>query len=191
MKSDPTLWMLARASGLTAYALLTASVLAGLVLKARPFGNALRSAAVADVHRFLSLLGVGAIAIHGVALVLDSAVPISVQALVVPGLSAYQPLWTGLGVAAAELMALVILSFSLRKRIGAKRWRQLHWATYGVFAAATVHGVMVGTDTGKPWALGLYLGSIGAVSFAAAWRFLASPGARRPDRRSHPTPKEV
>ena len=33
---DPTFWILARASGLTAYALLTLSVLAGLVLKSRP-----------------------------------------------------------------------------------------------------------------------------------------------------------
>ena len=37
MKSDPTFWILARTSGLVAYALLTASVLAGLVLKSRPF----------------------------------------------------------------------------------------------------------------------------------------------------------
>ncbi len=44
MKTDPTFWLLARASGLTAYGLLTASVLAGLVLKARPFGRALKPA---------------------------------------------------------------------------------------------------------------------------------------------------
>ena len=30
MKGDPTYWVLARATGFTAYALLTASVLAGL-----------------------------------------------------------------------------------------------------------------------------------------------------------------
>ena len=37
MTHDPTFWLLARASGLTAYLLLTASLLAGLVLKSRPF----------------------------------------------------------------------------------------------------------------------------------------------------------
>ena len=37
MHHDPTFWLLARASGLTAYVLLTLSVLAGLVLKSRPF----------------------------------------------------------------------------------------------------------------------------------------------------------
>ena len=34
---DPTFWFIARASGLTAYALLTCSVLMGLLVKARPF----------------------------------------------------------------------------------------------------------------------------------------------------------
>ena len=44
MKTDPTFWLLARASGLTAYGLLTTSVLAGLVLKSKPFGRALKPA---------------------------------------------------------------------------------------------------------------------------------------------------
>jgi hypothetical protein len=72
MKSDPTFWLLARASGLVAYALLTASVLAGIVLKARPLGRSVRPASVVDVHRFLALLGLGALALHGGTLVLDS-----------------------------------------------------------------------------------------------------------------------
>ena len=45
MTADPTFWILARASGLLAYGLLTAAMLAGLVLRARPFGRALRPAA--------------------------------------------------------------------------------------------------------------------------------------------------
>ena len=44
VKTDPTFWLLARASGLTAYGLLTASVLAGLTLKSKPFGRALKPA---------------------------------------------------------------------------------------------------------------------------------------------------
>ena len=32
MRHDPTFWLLARASGLTAYVLLTLSILAGLML---------------------------------------------------------------------------------------------------------------------------------------------------------------
>ena len=86
MKTDPTFWLLARASGLTAYALLTASVLAGLVLKSRPF-RGLKPAAVTDTHRFLALLGLGAIALHGAALLLDRTVHLTPVALLVPGAS--------------------------------------------------------------------------------------------------------
>ena len=106
MRSDPTSWILARASGLVAYALLTSSVLAGIVLKARPFGAALKAAAVADLHRFLAMLGLGFIALHASALVLDSTVRISVPALFVPGLVPYRPLWSALGVLAADLLLL-------------------------------------------------------------------------------------
>lgn len=181
MKTDPTFWIEARASGLVAYLLLTCSVLAGLVLKSRPFGKALKPPTVLDLHRFLALLALGATALHGVTLVLDQSITITWLDLVVPGTLPYRPLWTGVGVVAAELMLLVYVSFSQRKRIGQQNWRRLHWAAYGVFGAMTLHGVMSGTDTRRPWVLGLYLGAIGAVATATAFRALVPPA--RPERR--------
>jgi sulfoxide reductase heme-binding subunit YedZ len=186
VKGDPTFWILARATGLAAYALLTASVLAGLVVKSRPFGTALRPATAVDLHRMLALLAVGAVGGHIAALLADHAVEIGVLDVLVPGLAPYRPLATGLGVAAAELMLLVYASFSLRRRIGQKNWRRLHWTTYGLFALAAAHGVLTGTDSGEPWALGLYLGSIGAVAPATAWRGLVPPA--RPQPRPRPQP---
>ena len=189
MKHDPTFWILARASGLLAYALLTSSVLAGLVLKARPFGRALKAAAVTDIHRFVALLGLGAIALHGVMLVLDQTVHISPLALIVPGIVPYRPLWTGLGVVAAELMVLVYASFSLRRHIGFRAWKRLHWFTYGVFGLATIHGLAAGTDSTRPSVLALYGGAVGAVLAAATWRALVPPtegGARHVPSRDRP-----
>jgi methionine sulfoxide reductase heme-binding subunit len=174
---DPTFWLLARATGLTAYVLVTCSVLAGLVLKSRPFGRALKPATVTDLHRFLALLSLGTVALHGFALVLDSTVQISLAALIVPGLSPYRPVAVALGVVAAELMLLVYASFPLRRRIGGRAWRRLHWATYAIFAAATAHGVLAGTDAA--WTRQLYVGSVGAVAAATAWRAIA-PRAAKP-----------
>ena len=186
MKADPSFWYLARASGLLVYTLLTASVLAGLVLKSRPFAGLLRPAAITDLHRFVALLGLGSIAIHGSALVLDNAVQISPLALVVPGLVPYRPLATALGTLAGLGMLLVYVSFPLRKRIGARTWRRLHWLTYAVFALATAHGLAAGSSTQQGWALALYGAAIGAVLGATAWRILVPPtqgGSRRvPDR---------
>jgi methionine sulfoxide reductase heme-binding subunit len=172
VRGDPTFWLLARASGLGAYVLLTLSVLAGLVLKTRPLGPRLRAASVTAVHRTLALTSLGLFALHGVALVLDRTVEVTPLGLLVPGLVDYRPVPTALGVLAAELMVVVYLSFGLRRRLGMAAWRRLHYATYLVFAGATLHGVLAGSDSAQPWALGLYLGAVGAVAAAAIWRAL-------------------
>ena len=184
MTSDPTLWIIARATGISAYILLSTAVLAGLVLKTRLLAPRVSPPAAMELHRTLSFLGLGAIGLHGLALVFDAAVPVPVMALFVPGVAPYRPLWTGLGVVAAELMLLVSASFSVRRLIGVRVWRRLHWSTYAIFALATAHGLATGTDSSRAWALGIYLGAAGAVAVATAWRAL-SP-APSPARRGAP-----
>ena len=179
MRADPTFWVLARAGGLTAYLLLTASVLAGLVLKSRPLGTRVKPAAVTDVHRVLASLALLALALHGAGLVFDRTVRIDLLGLVVPGRVPYRPVWTAVGVVAAEALLAVYASFSVRRRIGVRTWRRLHWLTYGLFAAATVHGLLAGSDSGARWVQSIYLGAVGAVVFATVWRALVPPPGRR------------
>jgi sulfoxide reductase heme-binding subunit YedZ len=187
MKSDPTFWLLARATGLTAYALLTTSVLAGLVVKSRPLGRAIKAASATQVHRTLALLSLAAVSLHGLTLVLDRTVDIGVGALVVPGLAPYRPLWTATGVLAGELALLIYASFTLRRLIGVKNWRRLHYLTYLAFAGATAHGLMAGSDSGRPWAGALYLAAVGAVVAATVWRVLVPPARPTPPRRPRMT----
>jgi sulfoxide reductase heme-binding subunit YedZ len=168
---DPTFWFIARASGLTAYGLLTGSVLMGLIVKSRPVPR-VRQASATDLHRFLALLGLGMVALHGIALELDTTVHIPLAGLLVPGAIGYRPVATAVGVVSAELMLLVYVSFALRRHIGVKNWRRLHWVTYFVFAGATVHGLAAGTDSSQSWAIALYLGALGLVAAATAWRAL-------------------
>jgi sulfoxide reductase heme-binding subunit YedZ len=176
---DPTFWLIARASGLLAYAALTVSTLLGLLVKARPF-RSLSRATVTDLHRFVAFTALGALAIHAIALTLDAAMPMPVRALLIPGLSPYRPVWTSAGVIAGELMVLIIASFPLRRLIGAKAWRRLHWATYAAYVLAAVHGIAGGTDTSRPWVMAFYAGTIGAVAAATAWRALVPPPRRVP-----------
>lgn len=178
MHHDPTFWLLARASGVAAYALLTGTVLFGLLVKSRPFSR-LRAATVTEVHKSLAVTGLGALALHGVSLVLDSTVKVTPAALLVPGLISYRPLAAAVGVLAAWLFAAVTASFWLRKHIGVRMWRRLHWLTFLLFGFATIHGAATGTDTARPWAASLYLGALAAVTGATAWRLLVPP-ARRP-----------
>jgi branched-subunit amino acid transport protein len=90
-----------------------------------------------------------------------------------PGASSYRPVPVALGVVGCELAVVIVVSFSLRRRIGIRNWRRLHWLTYAVFAAATVHGIAAGTDSARGWAIDLYLAAIASVVFATAWRALA------------------
>jgi sulfoxide reductase heme-binding subunit YedZ len=182
MKHDPTFWLLARAGGITAYLMLTLSVLAGLLVKSRPF-KGLKPAAVTDLHRILAMLGLGALAGHAAALVLDTTVEVSIAGLFIPGLVSYRPVWTSFGILAAEMMVLVYASFSMRKRIGPRNWRRLHWATYAIFGAATVHGIAAGTDTSRPWAFALYVLAVGSVAALTCWRFLVPPETARARRK--------
>jgi hypothetical protein len=170
---DPTFWLLARASGFTAYVLLTISVLAGLAVKSRPF-RSIRPAAQTDTHRAFALAGLGMLVLHGLALVLDQTIRLPLYALVVPFTSGYRPAALAFGVLAAELTGLVYWSFSLRRRIGVRSWRRLHWLTYAVFIGATVHGLTAGTDTGRGWANAIYIGAAGSVAAATAWRALTA-----------------
>ena len=181
---DPTFWILARATGLTAYVLLSVSVLAGLIVKSRPLPRVVHQPSAIELHRFLALLALGAVGVHGLALTLDKTVPISLQALVVPGAAGYRPFWTGAGVVAAELMLLIYLSFSVRKRIGIRNWRRLHWLTYVIFAAATAHGLASGTDSSQHWAVLLYTSAVGAVVAATAWRAFAPRPRPATERRA-------
>jgi len=102
-----------------------------------------------------------------------------VAALFVPFLSTYRPTAVAFGVLAAELAALITVSFSLRRWIGGRNWRRLHYATFLVFVMGTVHGLTAGTDSAQPWAFSLYLGAVGAVAFATAWRVLGRPTRTR------------
>lgn len=184
MRTDPTLWLIARSSGLTAFCLLTASVLAGLLLTGRPFGARLRPATVTEIHRTLALSGLVMLVLHGVSLVLDRAVDIRMTDLLVPGLAPYRPVWTGLGVVAGWLIAILVASFPLRRRIGVHRWRSLHRVSLATWCLALIHTVGSGTDAGRFWVRILLVASVGAIGTAATWRRLAG---RPPSRRVAPT----
>lgn len=189
-KISATYWILARTGGVLAYALLTSTVVLGLTHKSRLVKRA-KPAVLVDLHRFLSLLAVGAVSVHLGMLLLDRNKPTTPLSLVVPGVMPYRPVWTALGVVSFELMILIHLSFRYRTRIGPRNWRRLHWATYAVFAGATTHGLMSGSDSELPWAMALYATAAALVVGLTALRILGARAApsRRPPA-SAPPPGE-
>jgi predicted ferric reductase len=157
--ASATAWYTARAGGMLAYVLLSASVAVGLLLSGRARLQRWPRFALEDVHRFLGILAGTFIVVHGGALLLDHVVPFSLAQLLVPGASSYRPLWVALGVVSAELLAALAVTNHYRKRLRHDLWRRLHMLNFAVWGLALLHGLTAGTDASTVWALLLYAGS--------------------------------
>jgi predicted ferric reductase len=165
-----TAWYVARSSGIVAYLLLSASVVLGALMAGRAKFTWPRFA-VEEVHRFLALLAGAFIVVHGLALLLDTVVPISLLQALVPFASPYRPFAVGLGVLAAELMAAVGITNLFRKRLPHRVWRRAHYLTLGVWGLGTLHGFLAGTDSVDPWFAGIAAGTVCSVALVVYARF--------------------
>lgn len=173
-----TAWMLARASGFTAYVALAFATIAGLLLSSKYMGRRANRSLML-VHEAASIAGVILIFVHAWAILNDSFFQFTLRSLLVPGLSPYAPLWVGVGVMAGYLSLLVVASFYLRKKIGPRIWRRIHYSTPVAFAAMTAHGIAAGSDSANVLAVGLYSGVTVVVAFLLGYRILASFAQRR------------
>ena len=177
--SSTTVWYAARAGGVVSYVLISASVLAGILLAGKKRIPGLPRFAVEDVHRFLGLLAGLFIAIHVGSIALDTVVPFSLSQLVIPFTASYRPVATGLGIVALELLLAVAVTNRLRARLPYTVWRRAHYATLGVWLLATVHGILSGTDRSETWLLAVYATTVAMVAGAAVLRFGSEPTPRR------------
>ena len=73
--------------------------------------------------------------------------PFTLAQVAVPGLAPYSPVWVGAGQIAFYLMLVVVGSFYVRRRIGQRAWRTLHYVTFLAFVGSTLHGLIAGTDS--------------------------------------------
>jgi sulfoxide reductase heme-binding subunit YedZ len=176
LTSNPIDWYAARAAGIAAYVLLTAVIALGLGLASRAPGRRWRRwpmFAVEDVHRYGGLLVGSFIAIHVVTIAIDSFLPFSLTQLAVPLAAGYRPIWTGLGIAAAELLVALAITNHYRKRLPFRWWRTAHYANFAVWIAATLHGMGTGSDRNAAWMLAIYVVSTALVGSLLVWRIAA------------------
>ena len=168
------LWYATRGTGAITLVLLTLSVVLGIgELRAwRPAGAP--RFAIAAMHRTVSLLAVALLAVHIVTTVLDPFPHIGALNAVVPFQTTYRPLWLGLGTIASDLLLALVVTSLVRRRLGFRVWRGVHWLAYACWPVALVHGIGAGSDTKATWMLVLTLGCVGAVGIAVAAR-LAAP----------------
>ena len=112
--------------------------------------------------------------IHIVTSVLDSFTSISLTAAVIPFVSSYLPRWLGLGTLAFELMLALIVTSLLRRRIGLRTWRAIHWFAYASWPIAVLHGLGTGSDAKSVWSVALTAACVIAVMIALLTRLGAA-----------------
>ena len=180
LTSSPAIWYAARASGVAAYVVLTIVVCLGITLAGKAQSQRWPRFAAEDVHRFGGLLVGSLIVIHVGAIAVDSFLPFSLTQLLVPFTATYRPLWTGLGIAAAELLLALAITNHYRKRLPYGVWRSVHYLNFAVWGAASLHGMFAGTDRSATWLAVLYGVGVASVGVLLLWRIggfaLRSPG---------------
>ncbi len=171
LSSSPAVWYAARASGVAAYVVLSIVVSLGLTLGKKAQSSRWPRFSVEEVHRFGGLLVGSLIGVHVLAIAADSFLPFSLTQLLVPFTATYRPLWTGLGIAAAELLLALAITNHYRKRLPYRFWRRAHYLNFAVWGFASLHGLMSGTDRGAAWLAILYGLSVSTVLMLLLWRF--------------------
>ena len=134
-------WYTARASGMVAWVLLTASVLWGLALSTRVLGRHPRPNWMLDLHRFLGGVAVVVTGAHLASLVADSWVHVGLTELLVPFTGSYRPTAVAWGVVAFYLLLAVEVTSLLRRHLSRPAWRAVHFLSFPLFVLATAHGI--------------------------------------------------
>jgi predicted ferric reductase len=184
MGDIPWTWLGIRATGVTAWGLLTAVVLWGILLRTQVLGRVAAPMRLLDLHRWLGVIALGFLLAHMVLLLIDPAVRFTALQILVPGTAPWQTFAVALGTIAFWLLIPVSFLGRLRAKMGlvGNRWfKRVHLLAYAAWPLATAHYVMAGTDALAEWSLGLlFAGTALIVMGLLARGFVPAPGPTRP-----------
>lgn len=171
-------WYSVRAMGFVAYGVLAASVLYGLLLSTKILDAIAHRPVSFALHKDLALVALIMAALHAGLLTADQSFDFTPRAILVPFASPYAPIWVGVGQLTLYLTAIITASFYVRRQIGQRVWRLIHYLTFLAFIGVSAHGIMSGSDSGSSWAFWAYLVPISASVFLLTYRIVLSISSR-------------
>jgi methionine sulfoxide reductase heme-binding subunit len=139
-------WYAIRVTGICAYLALWLTTVAGVCISGQFGGRWLPGALLYPLHQ-LGDLALSLMVLHAALLLGDHYAQFTPASLVVPFTAIYRPEWTGLGIIALYLAAIVYWSVHFRPRIGYRAWRAIHLLSFVAFLLALAHGFASGTDS--------------------------------------------
>jgi methionine sulfoxide reductase heme-binding subunit len=175
-------WYASRAFGISAMIGLAISVALGLAMSGRLVRRPGLPAKLKRAHESLTLVTLGLVVVHAGLLLFDAYLRPGLAGITVPFALGYRPAFTGIGIIAGWLAAILGLSFYARRWIGNKTWRFMHRFTILAYVLALGHAVGAGTDARSPWMIALLTGLTAPIVFAFSYRMLPSTPRRRAPR---------
>ena len=172
-------WLASRASGIVALVLIALSVIIGLAMAAKAIRKPGLPRVLIAVHEHAALAALVAIAVHGITLLGDSWLNPGPLGIAVPFVMDHEPVFTGLGIIGGYLAAILGLTFYVRRRIGTRRWRNLHRLTPLVYVLGVIHTVGSGSDAGTAWMTAILIATGTPILYLGILRALP---AERPAR---------
>src|SRR3972149_5856879 len=120
-------WYLSRTSAMIAFLLLWFSMASGLIITNKLARVWPGGPTAFDLHQYTSLLGLAFGLFHGLILMGDHYINISLAQVLIPFTStSYRPIWVGIGQVGLYTSAIVSFSFYVRKRLGPRAGRLIH-----------------------------------------------------------------
>jgi len=183
----PAPWLVSRATGFAAFTALALDVIVGLLVSTKAGDRWITRAHAIDLHGWLSPVALTLVIGHALILLADGYVRFDVLDLIVPFVAPYRPLAVGIGVIAVYLAVAVHASFGLRRRLGTRTWRRLHYLSFAAFVASSVHAILAGSDASRPWAVVLHGSLLAIVGALVAYRVRSTDHRNAPRLPSPPT----
>ena len=132
---DLFFWFVARATGLTAFAAISLSVVSGEALRTSVLDFLASNRAIRKLHDFTTWLWIPLAIAHVVTLILDKTARIALRDAVIPFQVGYGWWQIGLGTLALDILVVVTVTSWLRKYMNNTLWQWIHRTSYIAFAA--------------------------------------------------------
>jgi predicted ferric reductase len=193
--SPKVYWYLSRATAFVSLTILWLSMALGIGITNKMARLWPGAPAAFAIHEYVSILGMAFALFHALVLLGDHYINFTVAQIFMPFATAsYRPTWVGIGQIGFYVWLIVNVSFYIRRLIGQKTWRVLHYLSFAMYAMGLVHGLFSGTDSPANWAQWYYWISGGSLLFLSVYRILntvTEKSTRRPTPRPVPQPQRV
>jgi sulfoxide reductase heme-binding subunit YedZ len=173
-----SVWNLIRCSGFLAFYFMTVSLALGLC-KSFPMLKK-KKGLILQFHQTSGWYGLLTIIFHIILIWQDQYVPYSLTEILLPLTAKNEVIVSSLGTLSFYLFFLVTISSDFFiKKLGLKLWKKIHLVVIPAWVLMLIHGLFIGSDTDKPWAMFLYGGASSILIVLGLIRFLDSVTSRQ------------